>query len=165
MSLRDLIPWRGKRTEDDRGQVPAHPIERMRYDMDRVFDRFFGNWWDMYRTPALGGFDWSPALDVSETDAEVILRAEIPGVDAKDLDISITGDVLTLSGQKEEKKEKQEEGFVHSECRFGSFRRTMPLPASVDTENIQAEYSNGVLTVRLKKLPEATAKKIPVKVT
>ena len=158
----NLIPWRNKQREGDGG--PMLPLAALRGEMDRLFESFF-------REP-LGGLDWSPwgsgkwspAVDLAENDKEVTVRAELPGIDPKDLDISISGNQLVLSGEKKESSETQEKDFYHSETRFGSFRRVIPLPEGVDTENVDAQYANGVLTLRLKKTAPAPAKKIEVKV-
>jgi HSP20 family protein len=132
--------------------------------MDRLLDSFV-------REP-LGGLDWaswgagkwSPAMDVAENDKELTVRAELPGVDPKELDISVAGNQLVISGEKKESSETQEKDFYHSETRYGSFRRTIALPEGVDTENVDAQYANGVLTLRLNKIAPAAAKKIEVKV-
>jgi len=157
-----LIPWKGKRSDGagDGWGIQA-PLTTFRSEMDRLFDRF------------IGGFDaapWAdfcsacvPSLDVIETDKETMVKAEIPGVDPKDLDITISGNVLTLAGQKDEASEQQGENFRHCERRFGSFRRSVTLPTEVATEKISAEYKNGLLLIRLQKLPTAMPKRIPVR--
>lgn len=161
MNLRNLVPWTNKENGGVATRAPSHPLERMRWEMDQVFDRFFGEAWPGERWGESGV--WAPALDVKETDSEVIVNAELPGVDAKDLDITISGDLLTLSGKKEVKTEKQEENWFHSECRYGEFRRSITLPAAVDTKDVAADFKNGVLTIHVKKTPHAQAKRIPVK--
>ncbi|HEY3244382.1 MAG TPA: Hsp20/alpha crystallin family protein [Phycisphaerae bacterium] len=104
------------------------------------------------------------ALDVKDSESEVIVKAEIPGVDAKNVDISLSGNVLTISGQKEELKEEKGEDYFVSERNFGSFRRSLELPQTVDPEKITAEQDNGVLTVKIGKLKIAKPRRIPVKV-
>ena len=104
-----------------------------------------------------------PAIDVSETDTEVVVRAEVAGVDPRGIDVSLSGQTLTIGGEKKESTETQGENWYRSERRFGSFRRTLQLPAPVDTEKVSAEHKNGVLTVRLKKLQSALPKRIPVR--
>jgi HSP20 family protein len=133
----------------------------MRWEMDQVFDRFFSDVWAGDRWGETGL--WAPALDVKETEDEVVVHAELPGVDPKDLDITISGELLTLSGKKEVKTEKKEENWFHSECRYGEFRRSVTLPAAVETKDVNADYKNGVLTIRVKKSANAQAKKIAVK--
>ncbi|MEX2558364.1 MAG: Hsp20/alpha crystallin family protein [Pirellulales bacterium] len=106
---------------------------------------------------------WSPSLDIEEGDDEVTVRAELPGVNPEDLNISVTGNTLVLSGEKKETTEKKHNGFRQTERRFGSFRRAVTLPQGVDADQVSADYSQGVLTIRLAKSPEAAPKRIPVK--
>ena len=140
----------------------AHPALGLRKDMDRVFDRFFtgGLDWPFGSTQSMDR--WGPALDVSETDTEFSVQAELPGVDPKDVDISITGRSLTLSGQKKESTERKDANCYHSECRFGSFSRSLELPESVDPDKVSAEHKNGVLMIRLPKRESETPKRITV---
>ena len=92
------------------------------------------------------------------------MRAELPGIDPKDLEVSVVGNQLVLSGEKRESSETKEKGVFHSETRYGSFRRTVPLPDGIDTEHVDAQYANGVLTLRLAKTAAAATKRIEVKV-
>lgn len=165
MRWANLIPWRAKqRRDDDRENAWLAPIEEFHTEVDRLFDRFFNDGWEL---PTLPRFSrewagWSPSLDVTESDQEIAIRAELPGVDPKDLEITVTGDLLTLSGRKKETTEHRDKGVYHSECRYGSFRRSVPLPAPVQAEDVSAEYKNGVLSIRLKKEAGAETKRIPV---
>jgi HSP20 family protein len=106
---------------------------------------------------------WLPPVDVSETDKEVTVRAEVPGIAAKDLDISISGTTLTISGQKEEQEEQKGEDYYQCERRFGSFRRVLDLPDTIDADRITAESDNGVVTIRVAKRPGVGKKKVEVK--
>jgi HSP20 family protein len=153
----NLIPWRSKR--DDTGQLV--PAAGFRTEMDRLFDSFFGDFWPEHRPWGLTA--WGPPLDVEETDKEVIVRAEIPGVKAEELELSIRDGALVISGEKKESEEKKEKGYFYQERRFGSFRREVPLPSAVDAEHVEAEYKDGVLHVKLQKTAEALPKRIPVK--
>jgi HSP20 family protein len=109
--------------------------------------------------------NWGPAVDVEETDKDIRIRAEIPGVKADDLEISSRGDALVIAGEKKESEERGEGGYYYQERRFGSFRREVTLPTAVDADDVKAEYANGILTVELKKTLEALTKKIAVKTT
>jgi len=157
-----LIPWRSKLRE--RGSEETSPLAALRTEVDRLFDSFI-------REP-LGGLDWSfggqrpwsPAIDVAENDAEVMIRAELPGIEPEDLEVSVSANQLVLSGEKKESREERGKDFYHSERRFGTFRRSVPLPQGVDPEKVEAEYTNGVLTIHLKKSPAVPAKRIEVKV-
>jgi HSP20 family protein len=140
-------------------------LARLRDEMDRTFDRFFTDPFalGMIEPKALRAEGWLPAIDVSETDAEVTIRAEAPGIPAKDLDISVSGSTLTISGQKEESTEKKEENFYHCERRFGSFRRSIDLPETADADKVTAESDNGVVTIHIAKKPGAKPKQVEVK--
>ncbi len=159
-----LIPWRGKRGEiESREAGPMSSIERFRSELDRLFEGFFQE--------GLGGFDrllspitaWGPAVDISETEKEISVRVEVPGVDPNDLDLRVSGDVLVIAGEKKEESEENKKGYHHVERRFGSFHRTLRLPTEVDPEKVEAEFRNGVLTVRLGKTAKSVAKKIAIK--
>lgn len=156
-----LIPWKGKQ-RDDALDPGASPLGYFRSEMDRLFDRFLGDPWGLARE-GLGMAGWAPSVDVSETDDEITVRAEVPGVDAKDIEISLTGQVLTISGEKKETTETKDESYYRSERRFGSFKRSLQLPAGIDAEKVTAEHRNGVLMIHLKKRESAVPKRIPVK--
>ena len=108
---------------------------------------------------------WCPAIDITQNEHEVIVRAEVPGIDPNELDITVTSDRLTLAGEKKESTERQDKDFYQRETRYGSFSRSVDLPSGVDTEQVTAEHANGVVTIKLKKTAAATAKKIQVKTT
>lgn len=160
-----LIPWRSKSGEPETSD-PA-PLSRFHSEVDRLFGRFLDE--PFLKSSGFPGFgDWqapyAPSLDVSENETTITVKAELPGVDSEDIDVSIEGDVLTLSGEKKQEKQERREGYYHSERRFGSFRRSIPLPSTVDREKVSAEFDRGVLTVKLEKAVEATARRIPVSV-
>lgn len=170
MLLASLIPWRGKSRGSELDlPVTESVIDRFHAEVDRLFERFF-------REPFLGEsrllrelrswtMAWSPSLDVTESEDGITVRAELPGVDPREIDVSLQGDVLIISGDKKEESEERREGYYHTERRFGSFRRSIALPAAVDQEKISAEYDQGVLSVRLQKSEKAAAKRIPVTVS
>lgn len=137
-------------------------IRTLRDEMDRLFNSFFDEW------PVAGlsrkeNGGWIPAVDIQETENEYTLRAEIPGMDVKDVEVSLADNVLTLKGEKKIEKEEKKKNYHHVECRYGAFHRTFQLPPNVDDKNVKAECSKGVLTVHLPKSPEAKPKKIEVK--
>jgi HSP20 family protein len=156
-----LIPWRNKREGQD---TELSPLVSLRGEMDRLFDTFLREPFGALDWPQWGVSKWSPAIDVAEDDKELSVRAELPGIDPKDLDVSVVGNQLVLSGEKRESSESKEKGVYHSETRYGSFRRTVALPDGVDTEHVDAQYANGVLTLRLPKTAPASQKRIEVKV-
>ncbi len=155
-----LIPWKGKGREN--GGTALAPLDEFRHEMNRLFESFFRD--SGWPTESMGSLtSWSPSLDVAETDKDVTIRAEIPGVDTKDLNITVDGSRLVISGEKKETSEKKEQSYHRRESYYGRFTRQVELPQGVDTENVEANYKGGVLTVQLKKAPGAAAKKIPVK--
>jgi HSP20 family protein len=105
-----------------------------------------------------------PAVDIYEDEKKVVLKLEVPGVEEKDLDVSVENNVLTVKGERKFDKEEKEENFHRIERRYGSFFRSFTLPTTVDTESVAASYNAGVLKVELKKKPEAQPKQIKVNV-
>jgi len=114
----------------------------------------------------MGLFDrsFSPAVDVVENPQDFTVSCELPGLDQKDIDVSIASNVLTIKGQKKDEREEKKNKFYRKESWSGSFQRTLPLPSSVDGEKIKAELKNGILTIVLPKREEAKAKQITVNV-
>lgn len=160
MSL--LTLW--NRREPVTSLAPANGgLARWRDEMDRTFGRFFNEPWGLIEPKAFRAEAWFPPIDVSESDKEVIIRTETPGIAAKDLDISITGSTLTISGQKEDQQETKGEDFYQCERRFGSFRRVMDLPDTIDADKITAESDNGVVTIHVAKKPGVRPRKVEVK--
>ena len=109
----------------------------------------------------------TPVIDMSEDQKAYKISAELPGIDAKDLDVSLSGDTLVLRGEKRQKKEEKDENYHFSERAYGSFQRAFDLPASVDRNKVAADFSKGVLTITLPKTADAQKpqKKIEVKST
>lgn len=151
----DLTPWKKRSVSND-----PNPLSVFRTEVDRVFDRFLSDPWGAFDGSATR--DWAPAVDVKEDDKSITIRAEIAGVDPKDVDISISGDRLTIRGEKREEHDEEKAGVHHSERRFGYFERSVQLPQSVDVDNVSADQKNGVYTIRLKKTAAAQPKKIQV---
>ena len=112
-----------------------------------------------------GGWDtFSPRVDVVETDKEVKISAELPGLEEKDIDLGLSQNVLTVSGQKQEEKEEKTHHYLRAERSYGSFRRSIPLPSAVDANKADAVFRNGVLTVTLPRTVKKQArKKITIK--
>lgn len=141
-------------------------LPRFHREIDRLFENFFGETARDWRMPSLwsGGIaDWqtfSPNIDIHDNGREVSVTAELPGIDEKDLDVELTGDHLTIRGEKrEESDEKDKEGWRRVERRFGSFERTIPMPQGIDPENVKADFSKGVLTVTLPRRAEAQSER------
>ena len=157
-----LIPWKNKQRGSDQSETSR--MLSLRDEIDRLFDAFVREPFAGIDWPFGLAGRWTPAMDIAENDTEIIIRAELPGIDPKDIDISVSGNELVLTGDKKESSESQEKDFRHSETRYGSFRRRVPLPKGINTEDVEAVYSNGVLTLRLKKLPAVATKRIEVKI-
>jgi HSP20 family protein len=140
-----LTPWR-----------PAFGMmEPLRKEMEDLFERFFGD-------DGKASLAWAPRVDVKETDKEIVVKADVPGVDPKDVEVTVEKDVLTIRGEKKEEKEEKGKGFHRVERHTGSFYRAVALPAGVDATKVAATSSNGVVTITISKKAEAQPKKIPV---
>jgi HSP20 family protein len=131
----------------------------MRKEMDRLFDRFWEG--DFPQLPALG--EWAPALDVSETKDAVLVKAEVPGMDSKDIQLSLQEQVLTIKGEKRQEKEEKDEHYYRAERSYGAFARAVRLPTPVDGSRVTATFKNGVLSVTLPKAAAAKGTMIPIK--
>ena len=106
---------------------------------------------------------WMPVVDVSETDTEMVIRAEVPGMADEDVELAVVGNAIVLSGEKRSEEETSGEDWRRCERRFGAFRRVIELPQSVDAEEASAESENGVITVRVPKSPGTQPKHIEIK--
>ena len=107
--------------------------------------------------------EWTPAVDMFERNGDLVVKAEIPGVDAKDFEVTVEDNTLRLRGERKHETEQEEEGYYRHERFHGSFERLVPLPTEVETEKINATYKNGVLEVVLPKAAESHARRIEVK--
>ena len=107
---------------------------------------------------------FSPSVDVRETDKEIVVSAEIPGMEEKDIQVELAADGLTIRGEKRTETEDKKEGYVRKETSYGSFHRFIPLPAEVQAAKASAELKKGVLTVTLPKTPEAKAKRKKIEI-
>jgi HSP20 family protein len=138
---------------------PFRELRKLQNDINDLFtfDRFPG-------TEGLFDRNFSPALDVTENANDYTVRAEVPGLEEKDIDVSIASNVLTIRGEKKGEKEAKDAKFFRKETWSGSFQRTLPLPVPVDAAHIQAELKDGILTVVLPKREEAKPKQISVNV-
>jgi HSP20 family protein len=130
----------------------------MEEEMRDLVSRFLGN-----RQEAVWPAGGLGSLDVSETDGQVEIRLDLPGVEAKEIDIQLNENLLTISGERKEEKEEKNKTYHRVERRYGSFSRSISLPCPVKQEAIDAQYRDGVLTIKLPKSEEARARKIKVK--
>jgi HSP20 family protein len=159
----NLTPWRKKdKNPIVRADSGFPSLTQVRDEVDRLFDRFLEEPFGMLPAWAHSG-NWMPAVDLSETDTHITVQAEVPGIDPRNIDVSVSGNILTLSGTKSESSERSERGVQYSERRFGSFRRRIDLPADVNADDVEAQHRNGVLTIRLKKVHTHRARRVQIK--
>ncbi len=145
-----LVPWRDR-------SLPMATLSSLRDEMNELLNRFWST-----ATEPFGLAEWAPALDVSETDDAVLVHAEVPGIDPKDIEVTVVGDTLTIRGEKSDETKQSGRNYHRIERRYGSFTRSLTLPASVDPDKVTATARNGVLEIRLPKREEAKAKRIEV---
>ena len=129
--------------------------------MDRLWDSFLEG---RPMRKAEEGREWLPSIDVSETKNELVIKAELPGLDPKDIDISMNNGYLTIKGEKKHEKEEKDENYHLIEKSYGSFTRSVRLPREVQNDKITASFKNGVLRITLPKSEEAKKKEIKIKV-
>ena len=135
-------------------------LDRLRREMDRLFDRL-SEWMPSFLRGEEG--QWLPAIDLSETAKEIIVKAELPGMELDDIEVSLTGNMLKIQGERKQETEEEGENFHKIERSYGTFMRTIQLPAEVDPDNVKATYKKGVLTIRMPKTKAETMKKIEIK--
>ncbi len=153
-------PWKKSPTVDPETYSAA---TRLQSDFDRFFDRFLRTPWEASRDFFGSLATWQPSFDVRETPDKLVVKAELPGVDSKSLQVSLDERLLTISGEKKEEKVEEESQRHYSESFYGQFQRSLSLPAAVDADQIDAEFQRGVLTITLKKIDDPSRRQIEVK--
>ncbi len=144
----ELVRWRPRR------YVPAVP-----YEIDRAFDRLMRSW----ASPAsYSSFDWNPSIDVSESDDEIVVKVEIPGVSLDDVDISVDDNHLIISGEKRQETEEKDRNYCCVERSYGSFRRSLALPSGANVDTIKASSRDGVLSILIPKSADRKSRKIEI---
>jgi HSP20 family protein len=141
--------------------TPFRDFERVRREMDRYWDSLF-DVGPKRKTEESG--EWFPYLDVSETKSDIVVKAELPGMDPKDIDISLSDGTLILKGERKTEKEEKEEDYHLVERSYGTFYRSVHLPREVQSDKINASYKDGVLKITLPKSEEAKKKEVKIKV-
>ena len=164
MQIRDLVPWGNNKGREVARQEEENPVFSLQRDVNRIFEDF----WRRLDQPssALAGWESAgPRTDIAETDSALEVSVELPGLDRKDVDISLSENALTIKGEKNSERQENRKGFHLSERSYGSFYRSIPLPSGIDTSKASAAFKNGILTVTLPKTQEAQlrVKKIEVK--
>ncbi len=145
----ELVPWKSFRG-----------VSPFRKEMDMFWNRIFAE----KPTASIFNEDWVPAVDISETKNNFIVKAELPGLDAKDVTVSLSGDLLTIKGKKTNEEEEKDEHHHYVERYSGSFQRSFQLPASVKNDKVEAAFDKGVLKVTIPKVEEAEKQEIEIKV-
>jgi HSP20 family protein len=136
-------------------------MEPFRKEMESLFSRFFGE--ENGNGPLMAAAQsWAPRVDVEETEKEIQVKADLPGVDPKAVEISVQDNVLTVRGEKKEEKEEKKKNYHRVERFAGTFYRAIPLPPGADAEKMAATSANGVVTITIPKKPEAQPRKITV---
>ena len=153
-----LIRWR-PRSEMD----PFRDIMGMQDEINRLFDMTLGR--SPFDRTSLFEGEWSPAIDVYESDDSVIVKTELPGMTDQDIEINILGETLTIKGKKKTEAEKKEKNYHRLERSYGSFQRSVTLPSPVMSEKAKASFKNGVLDIEIPKKEEAKPKQIKVDVS
>jgi len=145
----ELVPWR-----------PFRGTSTLRQEIDDLWNRFLGE------TPFSRTFteEWLPSADISETKDKLLIKAELPGLDPKDINVSVSGDLLTIKGEKKKEEEEKDEHYHFMERYYGSFQRSFRLPVNVQSDKVEAIFDKGVLNITLLKKEEAEKKEIEVKV-
>ena len=162
MPIRSLMhsPW--KRNIPVRRTDDLNPFNMLQREMNRIFD----NLGDFFPTRSFEGIGGTfPKIDIKEKDKEILVSAELPGMEDKDIDVHISDDVLTIKGEKKQEKEEKNGSYYQLERYYGSFHRDIPLPSEIETDKVDAAFKHGVLKIRLPKKPEAQrkTKKIEIK--
>jgi HSP20 family protein len=142
-----------------RNETKLNPFEAFERDVKRIFDDFFA-------LEPVDLFDsaWLPTVDVEEDEKSIHVRAEIPGIDENDLNVTLEDNVLTISGEKKEERKEENKRYVLAERRFGSFKRSIALPAEVKSDSVKASFKNGVLTIDFEKKEVSQPKRITINV-
>lgn len=143
-----------------RALVPTTGMSALKKEMDRIFDRI---WEPDLPTPAAFG-EWTPVLDVFEAKDELIAKVEVPGIEPKDISVTLADQILTISGEKKYEKEEKDEKFYRMERSMGAFSRSVRLPVPADITKVTASFKHGLLTVILPKTKEVKGTSIPIKI-
>lgn len=163
MNMKDLVPWGRERRNVPVRREQDNPFYSLQRSINQVFDNFLFEGFG--RSPFSLMASFSPRLDVSETDEEFHVTAELPGMDEKDVEVSLSNHVLTLKGEKKDEREDKRRDFYRVERSYGMFERTVPIPDGVDLDKVEASFKKGLLTVTLPKTAEyqKERKRIPVR--
>jgi len=154
MKIKNLLPDVVQRTTDN-----DHSFYSLQREMNSLFDNFFRGFDLAPRGFAAGGVGmFTPSIDVKENEKEFIIKAELPGVEEKDIDVTVTNDSVTIKGEKKEEKEDKDKNYYYMERSYGSFSRVIPLKAEIESNKADARFKNGILDIKIPKNQSAKAK-------
>lgn len=165
MAITDLVPWRRRRGDIRARRENDDTIGSFYRDMNNLMDHFFHGFdLEPFGAGDMVTSDFMPRVDVKEDDKEITVTAELPGMDEKDIDITLSNNSLTVKGEKQEETEDKGKDYYRSECRYGSFHRVIPLSVEVDENKAEADFKKGILKIKLPKTVEAqkSCKKIEI---
>jgi HSP20 family protein len=165
MAITDLIPW--KKPNDNSltvRQRAMDPFTQMRQEIDQMFNGMLPDWAGRMNLLDRRFGSWMPQIDVNETAKEIRVTVELPGMEEKDIEVSLLDGALTIKGEKREEHEEERGDVYHSERQYGMFERTIPLASEIDADRIKASFKKGVLKIALPKTKDAQSNRrlIPV---
>ena len=168
--MKDLIPWRRKGEGLNPSQREGNSVDVLHQRVNDLFDDFFEGFEDMFTSGTLSrregkGRLESPSFEVSETDDEFRVKAELQGMDEKDIEVDLEGIELMIRGQKKREHEEDRRNYHVSEVSYGAFSRSMQLPAAVDRDKVKAQFKKGVLTLTLQKTEQGKAQRKKIAIT
>jgi HSP20 family protein len=151
--MRGVTPWR-----------PFESLSMLRRDMDDLFDRFFGDWEREFTPWFRSTGEYSPPIESYVEGNTFIIKADLPGLDPKDVEVSVEGNQLTIKGERKATQEHKDSDYFHREVRYGSFRRTLALPEGVKADEVKASYHDGVLEVSMPAPSTMATRKVPIEI-
>lgn len=137
---------------------PFRELDHFKRSLDEMFDHFLGNWSPM---EAMRGMS-APAFESYLDQNQLVVRADLPGIEPKDVEVTVSGNLLTVRGKRERSEEEKKRDYIHREVSYGSFERSITLPKGVDADQIKASYKNGVLELRMPAPTEIAPRKVPI---
>ncbi len=159
MVLGNLIPFKKANRTIQVRPSDELSLTGLQRRMNRLFEDFFSDWgFEPSGGLSLSEQDYVPAVDVAETDKDITVTAELPGMDQKDIEVTLNEDVLTIRGEKKQEKEHKDARCYHRECSYGAFVRSIQLPSQVNQDQVKASFKKGVLKIQMPKLESETSK-------
>ncbi|MBI3993650.1 MAG: Hsp20/alpha crystallin family protein [Candidatus Lambdaproteobacteria bacterium] len=166
MDIKEIGPWKWGKKLPALKEDGVDSIQALQRNMSRLFEDFFGRFnagWENFPLEVRGSFN--PRINVTENEQEIVVTAELPGMDEQDVEVSLSNDLLALKGEKKQEREEEGRDFYRLERSYGGFRRNIALPAEVQADKVEATFKRGVLRIKLPKAPGAqkAAKRIAIR--